>query len=103
MKVAALIPVKSFGDAKHRLAPLLKPGERRMLAEAMMRDVVPQVLRAEGIDGTFVVTGDAAVSEIAAALGAQIIREETERGETEAVVFAIKEMRRIGVQTALVI
>lgn len=103
MNVSALIPVKSFADAKQRLSPLLNAEERRILAEAMMRDVLSRVLPAQGLDATFVVTADDRVSEIASSLGSKIIREEKERGETDAVVFALKEMKQMGIETVLVI
>ena len=103
MNVSALIPVKSFADAKQRLSPLLNAEERRILAEAMMRDVLSRVLPAQGLDATFVVTADDRVSEIASSLGSKIIREEKERGETDAVVFALNEMKRRGIEAVLVI
>ncbi|MFQ5853983.1 MAG: hypothetical protein ACE5JU_25775, partial [Candidatus Binatia bacterium] len=48
-------------------------------------------------------TGDARVSEIAFSLGAQVIQEEEERGETEAVLFALAQMKQRGICTVLVI
>ena len=98
MKISALIPVKSFADAKQRLSPLLNAEERRILAEAMMRDVLSRVLPAQGLDATFVVTADDRVSEIASSLGSKIIREEKERGETDAVVFALREMKQMDIE-----
>jgi len=103
MKVSALIPAKGFANAKQRLAPLLDASERELLAEAMLRDVLSQVLMARGLDQTFVVTGDARVSEIAMAAGAEAIRERQERGETEAVLFALGRMKQKGVKAALVV
>ena len=41
-----------------------------------------------GLAGTFVVTGDDKVAAIAAAAGAEVIRERAENGETSAVDFA---------------
>lgn len=103
MKVSALIPAKGFTNAKQRLAPLLGAGERALLAEAMLRDVLSQVLMARGLEAIFVVTGDGRVSEIASSLGTQVIQEEEERGETEAVVLALGQMKRRGVEAALVV
>ncbi len=103
MNVAALIPAKGFTHAKQRLSPLLGAAERRMLAEVMLRDVLRQALLARGLEATFVVTGDARISEIASSLGAKLIQEEEERGETEAVVFALAELKQKGIQAVLVI
>jgi len=48
MKVTALLPVKGFRNAKQRLSLLLSAAEREMVAEAMFRDVLEQVVRARG-------------------------------------------------------
>lgn len=103
MKVSALIPAKGFTNAKQRLSPLLGVVQRELLAEAMLCDVLGQVVLTRGLDGVYVVTGDSRVSQIASFLGVHVIREESERGETEAVVFALAEMKQRGVQTALII
>ena len=103
MKVAALIPVKGFRNAKQRLSPLLGARDREALAEAMFRDVLRQVLLARRLQATFVVTGNDAVAEIALALGAEVIRETAERGETDAVDFARRHLKAAGWQAALII
>jgi 2-phospho-L-lactate guanylyltransferase len=103
MKVSALIPAKGFANAKQRLSALLSEPERALLAETMLRDVLRQTLLARGLESTHVVTGDRRVREIAAALGAEVIVEEQEKGETEAVTFALLEMKRSGIEAALII
>jgi 2-phospho-L-lactate guanylyltransferase len=103
MKVSALIPVKGFNNAKQRLSPLLDSGDRERFAEVMFRDVLKQVLKAQGLEETFVVTGDDKVSEIATNLGAQLLREKEERGETDAVDFARLELKQLGREAVLVI
>ncbi|HXG50295.1 MAG TPA: 2-phospho-L-lactate guanylyltransferase [candidate division Zixibacteria bacterium] len=103
MKVAALIPVKDFRNAKHRLSPALREAERERLAEAMFRDVLRRVLAAAGLAATYVVTGDQRVAEIARSLGARVLRESAERGETEAVNFARSEARRAGHEAVLIL
>jgi 2-phospho-L-lactate guanylyltransferase len=103
MRVSALIPVKGFRNAKQRLSPLLDVVHRELLAEVMFREVLNQVLRARGLAETFVVTGDDRVAGIAFSLGAQVIREETEKGETEAVDFARLKLKRSGWEAALIV
>jgi 2-phospho-L-lactate/phosphoenolpyruvate guanylyltransferase len=103
MKVSALIPVKGFGNAKQRLSPLLDAADRELLAEVMFRDVLKQVLKARGLVETYVVTGDNKVAEIAASLGAQLIREKAEKGETDAVDFARRELKQLGGEAVLII
>jgi len=103
MKVSALIPVKGFSNAKQRLSPLLDAADRELFAEVMFRDVLKQVLKARGLAETCVVTGDNKVAEIATSLGAQVIREEAEKGETDAVDFARLELKQLGREAVLVI
>ena len=103
MKVSALIPVKGFRNAKQRLSPLLDAAERELFAEVMFRDVLKQVLKARGLVETYVVTGDNKVAEIAASLGAQLIREKAEKGETDAVDFARGELKQLGREAVLII
>jgi 2-phospho-L-lactate guanylyltransferase len=103
MKVSALIPVKGFRNAKQRLSPLLDVAERELLAEVMFREVLGQVLGARGLAETFIVTADNRVNEIACGLGAQVIREETEKGETEAVDFARLKLKASGREAVLII
>jgi 2-phospho-L-lactate guanylyltransferase len=103
MKVTALIPVKGFRNAKQRLSPLLGAAERELFAESMIRDVLRQVVIARGLSGTFVVTGNDRVAEIAAALGAGVVRERAESGETAAVDFARVELRKAGCAAVLIL
>jgi 2-phospho-L-lactate guanylyltransferase len=103
MEVSALIPVKGFSNAKQRLSPLLDGAERELFAEVMFRDVLKQVLKARGLAQTFVVTGDDKVAEITTSLGARLIREKVERGETDAIDFARLELKQSGCDAVLVI
>lgn len=103
MKVTALIPVKGFQNAKQRLSALLGSAEREALAEAMFRDVLRQVLQARGLHETVVVTGDDKVAAIAGALGARVLLENAETGETAAVDFARTSLKTAGCEAVLII
>jgi 2-phospho-L-lactate guanylyltransferase len=85
------------------LSPLLDVTERELLAEAMFRDVLRHVLRARGLSASYVVTGDDHVTAIAVTFGARVIREKSEKGETEAVDFARLELARIGCEAVLIV
>ena len=103
MKVTALIPVKGFRNAKQRLSAFLGSAEREALAEAMFRDVLRQVPGARGILETVVVTGDDRVAKIAVSLGARVILESAETGETAAVDFARSSLKADGGEAVLII
>jgi 2-phospho-L-lactate guanylyltransferase len=103
MEVIALIPVKGFRNAKQRLSAMLGAAQREALAEAMFRDVLPQVVQARGLAATYVVTGDDEVTRIASSLGAQVLRESAENGETFAVDFARLALKHAGHEAVLIV
>ena len=103
MKVTALIPVKGFRNAKQRLSAFLGSAEREALAEAMFRDVLRQVLRVGGLVETVVVTRDDKVAAIAGSLGARVIVESAETGETAAIDFARTSLKDAGCEAILII
>lgn len=103
MNIAALMPVKGFRNAKQRLTPVLSGAARELLAETMFRDVLRQVRTARGLAGTFVVTRDDKVADIAALTGAEVIRERVENGETAAVDFARQELKCAGCEAVLIL
>jgi 2-phospho-L-lactate/phosphoenolpyruvate guanylyltransferase len=81
----AVLPVKSLGAAKQRLAPLFAADERRMLARAMFSDVLAACARARTLSGVMVVTADPEVVAIAAQAGARVLPERHEQGTNPAV------------------
>jgi 2-phospho-L-lactate guanylyltransferase len=101
--ISALIPVKGFRNAKQRLAPLLSRAEREILAEAMFRDALDQILKAGGLESIHVVTPDDSVAAIASSHGAKVLREAAERGETAAVDFARSRMKQQGIESVLIL
>lgn len=64
-----VIPIRSFDDAKTRLAGVLSPTDRRRLAEAMAERVV----RAAHDLPVHIVSDDTSVSRWATALGASVV------------------------------
>lgn len=71
--VSIVIPVKSLGSAKSRLA--LTVDARAELAEQLMRHSVSTALRVERVSQVVVVTSDVRVAAVAAELGAQFVSE----------------------------
>lgn len=103
MRASVLIPAKGFANAKQRLAPNISAFDREVLAETMLRHVLEQVGKARGVESTYVVTASDEVIRLASSQGARVIREPRERGETEAVTFAVAEMKRSGVAAVLIL
>jgi 2-phospho-L-lactate/phosphoenolpyruvate guanylyltransferase len=84
--VWALVPVKSFGDAKSRLSAALSPPARRELARTMCEDVLAALSAASGLGGIAVVTTDPAAATLARRYGARVIADGAGDGHTGAVV-----------------
>jgi 2-phospho-L-lactate guanylyltransferase len=87
MSTLVAVPVKDLVNAKQRLIPLLSPAERGDLARAMLEDVLEALGQAQ-LGEVVVVTRDLAVESLARRHGAGILREESNRGHTEAVAHA---------------
>lgn len=94
-----LIAAKQLEFAKTRLAPVLPPGERRALAEAMFRDVLAAALGATAAGRVAVVTSDAGLLAMARAAGAVPIDEEFPRGLNVAVALGTSALIAEGAQT----
>ena len=103
MKIGALIPVKGFHGAKHRLSPRLSLPERSALMKAMVHDVLAEVTRARGLHETWVVTGSTEVVDWVSGMNVDVIREAEETGETDAVHFALDVMKGASMDAALVL
>jgi 2-phospho-L-lactate/phosphoenolpyruvate guanylyltransferase len=86
----AVLPIKSFSDAKQRLAEELSPGPRRALAEAMFSDVLVALRRAKSIDEILVVSRDHGAQQIAGGYGARVL-DETGRGHNAAAEVGIRD------------
>ena len=91
--IVAVIPAKDLPDAKMRLSPLLAPSDRRSLFCAMLEDVLTAVCTTSSIARVLVVTREPDLMRLARRFDAEVCREPTNRGHTQAVQFAIEELR----------
>jgi 2-phospho-L-lactate guanylyltransferase len=87
MRTAAILPVKSFDQAKHRLSDGLASDLRQALAEAMFSDVLA-ALKATSVDEILVVTRSPAAADIAGRHGARVV-EDAQTGHNAAAALAI--------------
>jgi 2-phospho-L-lactate guanylyltransferase len=81
----AVIPVKEFDGAKHRLSGLLSPPERRLLAETMLTDVLDAVAGCRRLDGVMILTIDPRAMALGEKIGARIVTEGARDGHTGSV------------------
>ena len=90
MRTLAILPVKSFGAAKQRLAQALAEGAREALAQAMVSDVLTSLRRTPGLNGIVVVTADRTAEAAALGGGVRVLRDTAQTGQSEAALIGIR-------------
>jgi 2-phospho-L-lactate/phosphoenolpyruvate guanylyltransferase len=103
MPAALLVPVKSMGNAKQRLADALDQTHRTELAEAMLRDVLTAASGVADRVDVFLVTGDVAAQTLARELEFGIIEDLRNESETAAIEMATALCEEHGYDTTVVI
>ena len=97
----AVIPVKDLAGAKRRLETILAPKERRELFLAMLGDVLAALAATSSLEGIAMITRDAEAREIAGQIGAKVISEDENDGQTAAGAHGIGELMSHGVSEIL--
>ena len=90
MRTVAVLPIKSFGAAKTRLAGLLGSGSRQAVAQAMFCDTLYSLRRVSGLDAIAVVTSDRVAESAATGHGVMLLRDDREAGHNAAVDIGIR-------------
>jgi 2-phospho-L-lactate guanylyltransferase len=75
-RTCVVLPVKPFDDAKERLATGLAAEQRRLIAEAMVRDVFAALARARRVDAVVVISAEPKIAEIAGEVATAVIPDE---------------------------
>src|ERR1700719_5312882 len=81
----AVMPVKEFSGAEHRLSGLLSPPQRRLLAESMLTDMLDAVAGCRLLAGVMIVTLDPHAAALGEKIGARIVTEGARDGHTGSV------------------
>jgi 2-phospho-L-lactate guanylyltransferase len=102
MRTAAILPIKSFDQAKQRLRHELAAHDRRALVEAMFADALVALGRVPTLERIVVVSGDRVAQRIAAGYGATVV-EDDERGHNSAAVRGIETLQEEGIERALLV
>src|SRR5947209_6624905 len=102
MRTLAILPIKSFGEAKQRLAREFDAPTRRALAEAMFSDVLVALRRTPSISETVVVTADNGAQRIAGGYGAMVLGDD-DRGHNVAALNGIRHALMSGAERALLV
>lgn len=99
----AILPVKRFAAAKQRLSDALGSEPRAALAEAMVRDVLLALARVDGIERTLVVTGEPRAAALATFLGAEVVADDRDAGQSAAAALGIERALQLGAARALLV
>jgi 2-phospho-L-lactate/phosphoenolpyruvate guanylyltransferase len=103
MRTAAILPVKRFARAKQRLGESVADPLRRDLARAMVGDVLSALRDCAAIERTIVVTCEESVAAAARYLGAIVVPDTDEEGQSAAVARGIERAVAEGFERALCI
>jgi 2-phospho-L-lactate guanylyltransferase len=97
-----LLPVKNLTNAKQRLASVLDQAMRTELAQAMLSDVAAAIAAFAG-DEVALATSDPFALELAGRYGFEVIRDESNVSETDAIEMATRVCEARGIASTLVI
>ncbi len=97
-----LLPVKNLANAKQRLAAVLDQPARTQLAQTMLSDVVSAIVAFAG-DDVALATSDPFALELARGYGFEVIRDEANVSETDAIEMVTRVCEARGIKSTLVI
>ncbi|HET8673233.1 MAG TPA: 2-phospho-L-lactate guanylyltransferase [Thermoleophilaceae bacterium] len=103
MRTVAILPIKSFGAAKQRLAPMLGTGARQALAQAMFSDVLSSLRKVERIEAITVVSADPTVDAAARGTGVTVLMDSKESGQSDATQMGIRHAQAEGYDRVLLV
>jgi 2-phospho-L-lactate/phosphoenolpyruvate guanylyltransferase len=103
MRTLAILPVKSFGAAKQRLAPALGSGSRQALAQAMFADVLISLRKVAGLDSIVVVTADPVAGATARGQRVLVLRDKAQTGQSAAASIGISYALAEGFERVLLV
>lgn len=101
MRTAAVLPVKSFSRAKQRLGASVADRLRLELARAMVADVLLALAHTDAIERTIVVTREQEVADAARELGASVLEDVSESGQSAAAALGIAYAVTEGIERVL--
>jgi 2-phospho-L-lactate guanylyltransferase len=103
MRTVAVLPVKTFSRAKQRLSKAVGELERRDLAVAMVADVLDALAGVDALETVIVVTAEPRAVEAAAAVGAVVVHDPDEAGQSAAAQRGIATALELGAERVLAV
>jgi 2-phospho-L-lactate/phosphoenolpyruvate guanylyltransferase len=102
MRTLAILPIKSFSQAKQRLRAELSDADRRALVDAMFSDVLVALRRVPALEQIIVVSGDRVAQRIAQGYGTTVVADD-ERGHNTAAEKGIASAIEDGIERVLLV
>jgi len=103
MRTIAILPIKSLGAAKQRLAAKLGSGSRQALAQAMFSDVLASLRHVGGIEEIVVVTANDVAESAARGNGVRLLHDPAEAGQSAAATIGIRYAVASGFERVLLV
>ena len=88
MDICAIVPVKSFGQSKSRLADLLDRHQRIELSRFLLQDTLSALTLCHELGRILVVASDPSVKEVVENLGLECLFQSKDYGVNSAVMYA---------------
>jgi 2-phospho-L-lactate guanylyltransferase len=101
VRTAAILPIKRFAAAKQRLGETVADPLRAELTRAMVGDVLRALAATPAIERTIVVTLEPVAAAAARDLGAEIVSDDAEEGQSAAVALGVRRAIEHGFQRVL--
>lgn len=101
-KPIAILPIKTFDQAKQRLRDALGPSPRAALVQAMFSDVLVALRRTTQIERVLVVSSDHGAQRIAEGYGATVV-DDDQRGHNQAADRGIARALELGASRVLLV
>jgi 2-phospho-L-lactate guanylyltransferase len=101
MRTAAILPVKRFARAKQRLGESVADELRAALARAMVADVLLALAQTDAIERTIIVTGERSVAATAGELGAIVVEDDADSGQSAAATLGVHRALADGLERVL--
>jgi 2-phospho-L-lactate guanylyltransferase len=103
MRTIAILPVKSFGAAKQRLAGMLGSGAREALVQAMFQDVLRALRQVPELDAIAVVSANTVAQKAAKGEGVTLLDDDFEQGHSEAALIGVRHAVEQGFDRVLLV
>jgi 2-phospho-L-lactate guanylyltransferase len=103
MVTAAVLPIKTYARAKHRLSVAVEVPDRRALAEAMVGDVLDALALVPGLARVIAVTAEPRAAAAARAAGAEVVHDPDEAGQSAAALIGIAAALEAGAERVLLV